>query len=156
MPLASYLSPASTAVHTLECVRFAATEKTQIARVPAAACRPRSGPVFCCWPAPVCHPQRAPPAVSLHAPGMSPITNLHCSAPMARPSSHSSAHQQPGPLKLLQHLQSALVLAACLGVHHYMRVCNWSLPFTGTCSWHLQLSMCTPPALATTAACHSH
>lgn len=73
------------------------------------------------------------PAVNLHVLYLTCITGLHCHISMVRPYNHRSAHLQPGLLKLLVHLQLALALVAGSGPHHYVCVCNWSLPLYKHC-----------------------
>lgn len=130
--------------------RSAATGSKPTSRIPTAVCEPQSSPVFCHCLAPLCHLQPAPPAVNLYAPGTNPITGFHWCTPMARPSSHSNAHQQQGPL----HLQcpGPCCLPWCLSLY----MCWQLAPATYR---HLQLAPADKhvyTSLATNTSCGVH
>lgn len=104
---------------------------------------PVTGPHLCN------HLQLAPSAVHLHAPGLTLNIDLCCYVPMARPRSHSSACQQPGPQQWPVYPHMAPDLAALPGPHHYMCVLS-PCHYTGKFVWSLLLNACTLLALATT------
>lgn len=123
-------------------------ESMPIARDPTAACRPRWGPVFCRWPAPL-------------------------DSPVARPSSYVTAHTQPDPHHQPPRLWSGVHINNQCPCNYQ---CTHSGPqprlpalapttpcmFTtasattqAPSSWPPQLNVCTPAALASSAICPS-
>ena len=74
---------------------------------------------------------------------------------MARPWSHRSTCWQPGTSELLGTHSWPWPLLTALALPTMCVLATGPCHYLGTCSWPLQPSMCTPPALAITAACPS-